>query len=323
MSTFDMIILGLGPAGAYLGHRATARGLKVLGIDPAAQWTATYGGWVDELADAPLFWRGFPSVRFGGLGYQLDREYGIIDNSWRERLLNFEVLQESAEITSAYSVRVAGVEYQTQMLIDARGATPQPPYQQAFGVFLDSGPVTWMDFHGETFQYSFPTPRGHLVEETLLVTATERPWEQLASTLPQQQNTGEEKVLIPMGPQHYDSPALPYGARAGFINPVCGFSLGTSISLADATLDALWRGGPLPWRTRTFRADVALARRLQRVLLKLEPAQVQHLLKALLLSPFHARFLKLGDLPGTLTGMAWVFARVPLSTKAAILRALI
>lgn len=317
-----MIILGLGPAGAYLGHRATERGLKVLGIDPAPQWTATYGGWVDELADAPLFWRGFPSVRFGGLGYQLDREYGIVHNSWRERLLNFEVLVDVAEITSAYSVRVAGVKYQTQVLIDARGATSQPPYQQAFGVFVDKGPVTWMDFRGSTFQYSFPTPRGHLVEETFLVTANERPMGELVSKLPKQQIQGEEKVLIPMGRQQYDGPALPYGARAGFTNPVSGFSLGTSISLADATLDALWQGGALPWRTRTFRADVALAHRLQAVLLALEPTQVQNLLKALLLSPFHARFLRLGDLGGTLAGMAWVFARVPFSTKAAILRAL-
>lgn len=322
-----MIILGLGPAGAYLGHRATARGLKVLGIDPAERWHATYGGWVAGLADAPLHWRGFPSVRFGGLGYQLTREYGIIDNErWRAQLLDFEVIQRTAEVISAHKVRVGEQDFLADVVIDARGTMPVPPLQQALGWFVDDGPTAWMNWDGDTFLYSFPTASGHLLEETVLATTEIHPWEELEAQLrkrfPGAQPRATEKVLISLTGRDWPGPALAFGARAGFVNPITGYSLETSISMAEPTLDALWVGGQLPWRTARFRADRALSLRLQRVLLRLEAAQVHEIMRALLLSPFYVRFLSLGDFQGTLRGMAWVFARVSLRTKLAILRAL-
>lgn len=327
MTAYDMIILGLGPAGAYLGHRATARGLKVLGIDPTTRWLATYGGWTDELVDAPLTHREFPSVRFGGLGYRLDREYGIIDGTaWRAQLLDFEVIEGTGEVLSANRVRSDGVEYLADVVVDARGCAPVPPIQQALGWFIEDGPSTWMDFDGETFLYSFPTAQGHLVEETYLATAEPRDWKELEAKLrrrfPKATINGVEHVAISLAGYETPGPALGYGARAGFVNPITGFSVGTSISMAEPTLDALWSGGKLPWRTRTFRADRALAMRLQRTLLELRPDQIQELLRAILLSPFHRRFLTLGDLQGTLMGMSWVFARVSVGTKLAILKAL-
>ncbi|MEJ5996771.1 lycopene cyclase family protein [Corynebacterium sp. H130] len=327
MTAYDMIILGLGPAGAYLGHRATARGLRVLGIDPVTTWSATYGGWVDELVDVPLAHRCYPSVRFGGLGYRLDREYGIVDSkAWREQLLDFEVLRATGDVLSANHVTAGGQEYMADVVVDARGLAPTPPLQQALGWFLDDGPQTWMDFGTDSFLYSFPTRNGHLVEETYLAIDEPVAWEVLEDKLrkrfPDTEVRGVERVSISLAGHDSPGPALGYGARAGFVNPISGFSLGTSISMAEPTLDALWGEGKLPWRTPRFKLDRALAMRLQLVLLKLEPLQLQELLRALLLSPFHARFLTLGDLGGTLAGMAWVFARVSLGTKMAILKAL-
>ena len=42
---YDLVIIGLGPAGCMLGSRATHAGLRVLGIDPTPQWNNTYGIW--------------------------------------------------------------------------------------------------------------------------------------------------------------------------------------------------------------------------------------------------------------------------------------
>ncbi|MEJ5927231.1 lycopene cyclase family protein [Corynebacterium sp. H128] len=332
MSSYDLIIVGLGPAGAYLGHRAHARGLKVLGVDRKDAWDATYGGWVDELPGVPLYSRTKPTVRFGGVGRVLEREYAIIDaDRWRSQLLDFPIVIGEAEISNANSVLIDGQKHLTDVVVDARGMSyvAGQPLQQALGWFIDSAPDAWMDFRESTFLYSFDTPRGRLVEETYLAIADFHSWGELEGALsrrfPGKKPREVERVVIPLGRPPASKSALPFGARAGFINPITGFSLATAIRMAEPTLDALWGHGTLPWRTRAFRADRHLAELLQRALLNLEPPRVQHLLRALLRlpTPLHRDFLQLGNLRGTLVGMALVFAQVPLSTKLAIVRALV
>lgn len=326
-----MIIVGLGPAGAYLGHRAYARGLKVIGVDHSDTWTATYGGWVDELPRVPFHRVVKPSVRFGGLGRVIDRDYAIIDaTTWRQELLDFPTVTGHAEIASANRVLIDGRPHLTDVIIDARGLTytAGTPVQQALGWFIDDAPDAWMDFAGDTFLYSMPTPRGHLVEETYLATDNLHEWSDLEQRLrqrfPDAEPTGVERVLITLGGHDHCGPALPYGARAGFVSPITGYSVSTSIKMAEPTLDALWSGGQLPWRTRTFRSDRWLAERLQRVLLALPAEGLHQLLRALLTLPaeLQRRFLALGDLAGTLACMPLVFAQVDNRTKAHILRAL-
>lgn len=331
MSSYDLIIVGLGPAGAYLGYCAQARGLKVLGVDRNDQWDATYGGWVDELPDVPLHWRGKPTVRFGGLGRVIEREYAIVDSAtWRKQLLTFPVRYGTAEIPSANRVLIDGTEVFADVVVDARGAAIQPnsPVQQALGWFIDSAPNAWMDFAGQTFLYSFDTPRGHLVEETYLATSSVQEWsvleEQLKRRFPQATPTAVEHVLIPLDSHEAAGPALAFGARAGFVNPITGYSLATSLAMAEPTLNALWGGGALPWRSREFRADRALLRLLSKTLTGLPRQQLHSLLRSLLTLPVYIqrRFLRMGDIRGTLMGMALVFARVDIGTKAGILRAL-
>ena len=47
----DLAVVGLGPAGRALAHRATAAGLDVVAVDPHPdrRWTPTYAAWCDEL----------------------------------------------------------------------------------------------------------------------------------------------------------------------------------------------------------------------------------------------------------------------------------
>ncbi|MGB7384979.1 MAG: lycopene cyclase family protein, partial [Rhodococcus sp. (in: high G+C Gram-positive bacteria)] len=83
----EVVVLGLGPAGRALTHRAAAAGLDVIAIDthPARRWTPTYSAWLDELpewlpraviasvTDTPAAWT---TKR-----HAIDRTYCVLDTS--------------------------------------------------------------------------------------------------------------------------------------------------------------------------------------------------------------------------------------------------
>lgn len=52
-ATADLAVIGAGPAGTALAHRAAAAGLRVVLIDPdpLRPWSQTFGVFVDELPD--------------------------------------------------------------------------------------------------------------------------------------------------------------------------------------------------------------------------------------------------------------------------------
>lgn len=54
MSAVDVLVAGAGPTGTALAAELSARGLRVLLVDPTdgAAWRATYGAWADELDGA-------------------------------------------------------------------------------------------------------------------------------------------------------------------------------------------------------------------------------------------------------------------------------
>ena len=57
----DLIVVGLGPAGAALAYRAaTHYGWRVLGIDPTTSWDKTLGVWV---SDIPTWLAHLPVIR--------------------------------------------------------------------------------------------------------------------------------------------------------------------------------------------------------------------------------------------------------------------
>ncbi|AKK03190.1 lycopene cyclase family protein [Corynebacterium epidermidicanis] len=340
-TTYDLIIVGLGPAGAALGHRAQARGLKVLGIDPQTRWVNTFGLFRDELpdwlSDIPVSSRSFPTAR-ALRTHQLAREYVILDNdALRRRLLTFEVIQGHAEIQNSTRVQVGPNSFTADVVVDARGARMEEGMvaQQALGWFVTE-PIApnWLDFDPRTgqFRYSFPTKHGTLVEQTLLATREVVDWDCLAAQLEadlDEKPRAVEKVVIPLSPPQPTLSALPFGARAGFINPITGFSLATSFRMVDPTLDALWpkqgdHPNQLPFRTWQFRVDRALCTLIQSVLLELSPARLAEVLDVILGASIKTQrgFLGLGDPIGTLWGMMRVFVSVPLGTKVSILRVL-
>lgn len=201
----DLLVVGLGPAGRALAHRASQAGLRTIAVDPRPrrQWTPTYGLWLDELpswlesdvlravASAPRVWTTRERI--------LHRPYGIIDNDAFQSALDLrdvQVVPGTALALTPHSatVRTPGDELPRELcahvVIDARGArlAPQRAEQTAYGLTLprdvaapalqnsDSWIMDWRGDNGAakgapaSFLYAVPVGDDRvLVEETCLV----------------------------------------------------------------------------------------------------------------------------------------------------------
>ncbi|MGJ0182538.1 lycopene cyclase family protein [Corynebacterium glyciniphilum] len=195
-------VIGLGPAGALLAHRAAAIGWTVDGYDPRCevtpagglllpQWTNTYGVFLDGL---PPWTRSV--LAFSAVSSSLDvntprrralsgRPYGIIDrDATRGRLTaaGNRLRLHRRRITDL-SPEALGVE----VVVDCRGVVDRPGdiRQIAYGVVLESpaglhSPAVFMDWRPAcpdedsaeppSFLYVQPVEAGTLYEETVLVT---------------------------------------------------------------------------------------------------------------------------------------------------------
>ncbi len=146
----------------------------------------------------------------------------------------------------------------------------EPYWQTAFGVVLAEPPVgdlgtpTLMDFRRPphparsadgtevtTFAYSLPVAGGWLIEETVLAA---RPAlepaalvDVLASRLGVETKVmldlavSTESVRIPMSAAapRRDQPIVGFGAAAGYVNPVSGYSMSHSLTMAGPVADAI------------------------------------------------------------------------------------
>lgn len=170
----DLVIVGDGPAGSALAAACMARDVDVLLAGADASWSATYAGWVDDLAgiiqaDA-VFAAVFDSVAVHTDRYrELARPYGIFDNMrLRDHLragvphLTGRVVEVAAARSGRRCVRLAdGSTVETRLVVDAggwpsafvpTGRRKEPAWQTALGIVLeepppgDLGQPTWMDF---------------------------------------------------------------------------------------------------------------------------------------------------------------------------------
>ncbi|MFC9788294.1 lycopene cyclase family protein [Rhodococcus sp. NPDC127528] len=144
----DLVVVGLGPAGRALAHRAAAAGLDVVGVDPRPQrrWSPTYAAWLDELPDwlePTVFGSRVPRPSVWALHERrLDRAYGIFDNAALRDALHLDevrVVPVRAERLSAGSVLLTdGAEVCARVVVDARGVRPSPELaeQTAYGIVV-------------------------------------------------------------------------------------------------------------------------------------------------------------------------------------------
>lgn len=196
---FDLVVVGLGPAGRALAHRAAAAGLAVAAVDPRPDhvWTQTFGMWADEwptwlpaglvAARVPRAAVATPKIRV------LDREYLIVDTPALHRALDLTGVtvyaDRAAAVTDTAVTLRAGRRIDGRTVIDARGlrAGTGAAEQTAYGVFLPAahaapalgGQSGWfMDWRPDngvgpgaepSFLYALPVGDGRvLLEETCL-----------------------------------------------------------------------------------------------------------------------------------------------------------
>lgn len=192
---FDVLVLGLGPAGRAAASACVAEGLVVGAVDPAPdrRWTSTYGAWTDELdpaapvavqLDEPEAW----TTRRHALG----RAYSVLDTARLQASLSLdgvEVRRARAMDVGAGAVTTAdGERLRARLVLDARGAAVAGRVQQvAHGVVvdrsaaetvLDGAEALFMDWRplpdvdpraAPTFLYALPLDADRvLLEETCL-----------------------------------------------------------------------------------------------------------------------------------------------------------
>lgn len=309
----DVIVLGGGPAGAALAHSLAKRNVDVVVISPTTPWHATYGSWRDDVAGAELgaplesVLRGsWNTVRVvGSREHLLHRPYVVFDNSRLRASLLRDVPAVEGMVDNVSSSRdtstvrlASGALMEGALVIDATGSRPVPQgeggAQTAYGLTVDlrtaqrvgvlPGVFTLMDWsQPPTFLYGAPFSDGSvLVEETSLYAHPPRSLEYLEERLrarlkPEGATTtnGVERVTIPMGGPLPDrsTRVVAFGASAGYVHPVTGYSVAASLRaaprvaeairvslvqqrrgdvLAKATWDAVWPATQL--RTRAWHA---------------------------------------------------------------------
>lgn len=281
----DLCVLGLGPAGRAVAHRAAAAGLRVRAFDPFpdARWRRTFGLWADEvpswLRPEVVAARSTPQV-FARTRHGLDREYAVLHVDRLQDALPLDGVDVRAEPAERHG-------HGSAFVIDARGPAPstaiRAPRQTAAGVLVPTGShdELWMDWRpapgvpegaAASFLYAVRVSEDSLLlEETCLAGAPPIPVDTLHARLRARLAyrgiaAGElhERVDFPLrspGPVRGRG-WCGVGVRGTTLHPATGYSVAASLAFADDAVAALTVGAP-----PVAGADVA-AHRLRRAALR-------------------------------------------------------
>ncbi len=277
MTTLDVLVLGAGPAGLSLAAACARAGLSVavMAPDPEAAWIANYGAWAAEL---PKDWRAWAEVAWPEVVVH-------VDDARRHVLPGPYVRVDRRRLQAALLASVPDRRRGTaedapaaRLVVDTTGAeSPRVPrrgladpgWQVAWGEVLEveGAPpeALLMDWRGPappageppSFLYALPLPDGRwFAEETVLVSRPGVPLEALRARLDRRLDRMHvrvrarhevERCRIPMGMPLPTGTVAAFGSAAGFIHPATGYSLATSMRLAEpaarAIAEALSGGG--------------------------------------------------------------------------------
>ncbi|MGO4617992.1 lycopene cyclase family protein [Nocardia sp. 2YAB30] len=157
----DVCVVGLGPTGRALAHRAMRAGLSVTAIDPRPDrlWPPTFSCWVDELPDwlpsgavattipAPTVWT--------TTEHRVDRPYCVLSKSGLREALPLDdatVVAGRASRVDAHEVELAdGTVHTAAMVFDTRGLPTLGGRRaaSAHGIFVDAEAAAPMVRDGE------------------------------------------------------------------------------------------------------------------------------------------------------------------------------
>lgn len=276
---YDLAVVGAGPAGRSLAHRALAAGLRVAVIDPAPDgiWSATYGvytadlpDWFDDSAIAAAA----PSVTvFTPTERVIPHGYAILNTAVFQRTLGID----GADVHACFALAVTastvacsnGRQLRATHVVDARGARSvdhqSRPRQTAAGSVVpsDDASMVLMDWRpacrtvpDATRSFSYRVALGggrRLVEETCLAgnppidvdALTER--NRARSGRPLVNDALDEAVDFPLLActtpwRRVDAGPLLFGAAGGLMNPATGYSVGQSLQATDVVVGAIVAG---------------------------------------------------------------------------------
>ncbi|WP_080794864.1 lycopene cyclase family protein [Corynebacterium pacaense] len=343
---YDATVIGLGPSGTVAAHRAAARGLRVLGIDPAGpNAPGTIGVWADQIPgwfpDAGIAAEFRPWVIADGVRRRLRSRYVVLAPKWEKRLGGFPVLRGSAPLSKRLPAAHTFISVPESTLSARQLAhgfiitTDREPD----AVLMDFSPVPGFGDAPSTFSYRIPLGGGHwLIEETIL--ATTDPPDELLPLLERKclarmamlgitgRIAGTEIVDFPLGPgvvpRDRRGGRVHIGGAAGWMHPATGYSVGEVLAATDGMLDRVLAGRrprPAAWHLNHF-----LQRRGLAVLLRLSPAQTRRFFSVVLaLGEDDLRAYLTGSDPVRTAGvMLRIFLRVAKKapgTALAVLRA--
>ncbi|MGW5570743.1 lycopene cyclase family protein [Nocardia thailandica] len=340
----DLIVCGLGPAGRAVAHRALARGLSVIAIDPRPErpWQATYAVWRDELPAwvDPSVVATVSRPRARALGeHRIERDYGVLDTAALHTCLTLEGARVLADRVlavdhAAGTVRTAaGAVLAAARVVDARGLgrAPGRAEQTAYGVVTALGDLAraggplFMDWHADngaapddppSFLYAVPLDGERaLLEETCLAGRPALGLDVLRDRLHTRLRargialSGAEPVERVRFPVEGGRPGGDrFGAAGALTHPATGYSVAAALAAAGAAAE----GAPL-WPPRA-RAVLALRRAGLRTLLALPPRDLPAFFDAFFALPVDRQRAYLSgrdDLAGTAAAMSALFARLP------------
>ncbi|QXV58149.1 lycopene cyclase family protein [Amycolatopsis sp. TNS106] len=288
----DVVIAGGGPAGRALARACARRGLETTLIDPAPgrRWRATYGLFADELPGLPggaVACAPSTTLAFGTRPHVLDRRYLVMDNAGLRTWLDGGYDVVAGKVSGVdhggqgSSVRLEdGRILATGLYVDASGVRPRGDrYEQtAFGAVLpaedalrlvdDPDTAVFMDWREAESGFLYVLPLGDgtvLVEETSLARRPGLPLDVLAARLRARLKAvgltsrgREERVRIVLdAPVPRRGRTVPFGTAAALVHPATGYSVTTSIRLAETVADAAaaaWDRGPAAAASAAHRA---------------------------------------------------------------------
>lgn len=276
---YDLAVVGAGPAGRSLAHRALAAGLRVAVVDPEpdAAWSATYGVYTADLPD--WFDDGAVAARAESITVFTPTErviphgYAIMNAPAFQRTLGLDGADVRACLAVAVSATTVtcsdGRQVQAGHVVDARGTRAgdhrRRPRQTAAGAFEPSDDVSTvlMDWRrtsnaspGDARSFSYRVALGdgrRLVEETCLAGAPPIDVDELAER--NRARTGRTSpgegldevvdfpLLVDTTPwRRVDDGPVMFGAAGGLMNPATGYSVGQSLLAADVVVGAIVAG---------------------------------------------------------------------------------
>ncbi|WP_216912058.1 lycopene cyclase family protein [Nocardia noduli] len=150
VSDFDIAVVGLGPTGRALAHRAMLAGFRVAAVDPRPDrlWPPTFSCWVDELprwlpAEAIAVRIPAPTV-WTTTEHRIERPYCVLSKPGLHAALPLDdatVFAARATEVGAHEVELAdGMKLRAATVFDTRGLPPlgQRRAASAHGIFVDA-----------------------------------------------------------------------------------------------------------------------------------------------------------------------------------------